>query len=64
VENGAIVNSVDNVFMTPLSRLLQNANNETKDYAALKVYLEKNEASQKGKEHAWVSEKLRLQHYF
>ncbi|KAJ5900278.1 uncharacterized protein N7473_004348 [Penicillium subrubescens] len=64
VENGANVNSLDNMFMSPLSRLLQNANSETKNYAALKVYLEKNGASRKGKKRAWIAEKLRLQHYF
>lgn len=40
------------MFITPILRLLQNATNETKNYAALKVYLEKNRASRKGKKRA------------
>jgi ankyrin repeat protein len=64
VENGANVNALDNMFMTPLSRLLQKENNETKNYAALKVYLEKNGATRKGRKRAWIRERLRLQHFF
>jgi ankyrin repeat protein len=64
VENGANVNALDNTFMTPLSRLLQAGNNGTKTYAALKVYLERNGATTKGRKHAWIRKKLRLQHYF
>jgi ankyrin repeat protein len=64
VENGANVNALDKAFMTPLSRLLQEGKNGTKNYAALKVYLEKNRATTKGRKRAWIRERLRLQHYF
>jgi hypothetical protein len=64
VENGANVNALDKAFMTPLSRLLQEGKNGTKNYAALKVYLEKNRATTKGRKRAWIRERLSLQHYF
>jgi ankyrin repeat protein len=63
VENGANVNALDKTFMTPLSRLLHEGKNGTKNYAALKVYLEKNGATTKGRKRAWIRERLRLQHY-
>jgi ankyrin repeat protein len=62
VENGANVNALDNTFMTPLSRLLQKKNNGTKNYAALRVYLEKNRATRRGRKRAWIMERLRAQH--
>jgi ankyrin repeat protein len=63
VENGAGVNALDKTYMTPLSRLLEEENNGTKNYAALKAYLERNGATTKGRKRAWIMERLRLQHY-
>jgi ankyrin repeat protein len=63
VENGANVNALDNMFKTPLSRLLQEENNGSKNHAALKVCLERNEATTRVRKRAWIRERLRLQHY-
>lgn len=60
MENGADVNALDNMFLTPLSWLLQKEKDKTKDHAALKVYLEKYRATRKGRKRAWIMERLRL----
>lgn len=63
VKNGANVNALDYTFMTPLSRLLGEEKNGGKNYTALRIYLERNGATTKGRKRAWIRERLRLQHY-
>jgi ankyrin repeat protein len=63
VEHGASVNALDKTFMTPLSRLLKEENDGAKNYEPLKVYLERNGATTKGRKRAWIMERLRLRHY-
>lgn len=41
VENGANVNALDNMYLTPLSWLLQQDKAETNHYQALKLYLKR-----------------------
>jgi ankyrin repeat protein len=60
VENGADINALDNMYLTPLSRLLQQDKAETNHYQALKLYLEKNGATRKGRKRAWIMRRIGL----
>lgn len=44
VENGANVNALEIMYLTPFSRFLQGDSPETNDHQALKLFLEKNGA--------------------
>jgi ankyrin repeat protein len=60
VENGANVNALDKMYLTPLSRLLQGDKVETNDHQALKLFLEKNGATRKGTKRAWIMRRIGL----
>lgn len=60
VENGANVNALDKMYLTPLSRLLQGDKVETNDHQALKLFLEKNRATRKGTKCAWIMRRIGL----
>jgi ankyrin repeat protein len=60
VENGANVNALDKMYLTPLSRLLQSDKVGTNDHQALKLFLEKNGATRKGTKRAWIMRRIGL----
>ncbi|CAG7999847.1 unnamed protein product [Penicillium nalgiovense] len=58
LENRAKVNSMDDMYLTPLSWLIQASTGMSR--TATEAYLRKNSATERGAKRAWILRKLRM----
>ncbi|PYH98841.1 hypothetical protein BO71DRAFT_457298 [Aspergillus ellipticus CBS 707.79] len=60
LKNGAKINSLDDMYSSPLTWLKHAGNPQYKGLEATKLFLKENGAITKGAKHAWILNKLRL----